>query len=210
MGKKMIILRHARKNLVTEGNVELINKSVLQEIKTNGIPSLNKYIELHPDQQLVFHKGGTLKRTEQCINAFADYLKNCSNPRFPYDWIESDSRFGNQNIIDYMIQSDTCIINESKRSNWYTSFNKFDRSFLIKTQQDLAEAVKYNFLAVPEDSIIIQFGHSPLIEWLAYALDPQNKLGRDIKLKELTGFVITQEGEIEEVAATIGFQIILT
>ena len=207
--KKILILRHARKNLATEGNVELINENVLREIKTNGIPSLNEYIELRPDQQLIFHKGGTLTRTEQCINAYSDYLKNCSIPRLQSDWIESDSRFGNQNIIDYMIQSDAHIINESKRSNWFNAFNKFDRKFLIKTQHDLVEAVKYNFLAVPDDSIIIQFGHSPLIEWLIYALDLKNKLGRDIKLKELTGFVLTQEGKIEEVAATIGFQIYL-
>lgn len=55
-----------------------------------------------------------------------------------------------------------------------------------------------------DDQITVMAGHTPMIEWLAYVLDPLEKIPRDTKLAELTGFVISEDNGKIEVTGTVG------
>lgn len=193
--KHLIVIRHGRK----EG--ELIAADQIAEIKKHGIPGLN---ELIAKRMVILHLGSALKRTRQTIKAFEHFIDENNLCRCRA-YITADPRFGSSEMFAEF-SSNKDLEAEAKNTTWYQAFEKYDPEFIKKTQQDMISSLKSAFNTALDGEIIIMVSHTPLVEWLAYAIDINEYLPRDIKLAELTGFIFNEnKGEIS-FADTIGFE----
>ena len=200
--KELIIIRHARKNVKGEGNVDLINEEALNDIEIYGVPGLNEIIK---DQTLILHSGSAFERTKQTITAFSAYMANCGDSYHFDGWLPSDIRFGNEDDFAKFMANEK-IVADAKATNWFNAFSHHNPNFIKRVQSEMVKAVEEIFSVIDPGTTVIMVGHTPLIEWLAYAFDPMKKISRDTKLKELDGFIFCQnsDGEIK-VTGTVGF-----
>lgn len=180
----------------------LIAKSQFTEIVDYGIPGLNEIIAGHNGSTII-HLGSEYRKTEQTSKAFGKYLDTKTNYNFGGHMFY-DLRFGSRDMFK-RLTSNAKIVAEAEKTNWYKAFLNNDPKFIKRVQDGLLMATEEAFLSSTENSLTICACHTPLIEWLAYRLDPEKKISRDTKLKELSGFIITQEKEKISVTGTIGF-----
>ncbi len=194
--KHLIVIRHGRKD------GDFIAADQIAEIKRDGIPGVN---ELIAKKMVILHLGSALKRTRQTIKAFEHFIDENGLCRCRA-YMTPDPRFGSSAMFAKFSENKE-LEAEAKRSAWYQAFEKYDPEFIKKTQEDMISSLKPAFNTALDGEIIIMVGHTPLVEWLAYAIDTNKYLPRDIKLTELTGFIFTEnKGEIS-FADTVGFEI---
>lgn len=194
--KYLIAIRHGRKD------GDLIAAEQIAEIKKEGIPGLN---ELIAKKRVILHLGSALKRTRQTIKAFEAFIDE-NDLCHCRAYITPDPNFGNSKMFTEFI-SNKELEAEAKQTNWYQTFQKHNPEFIKKTQDNMLLSLKSVFNNAFDDEIIIMVGHTPLVEWLAYAIDEKNYLPRDIKLAELTGFAFKEHDGKISLAGAIGFEI---
>ena len=188
------MFRHGRKD------GENIADDQINELMENGIPSLNPLLS---GIYVALHEGSAFSRTKQTLNALEWYMD--TSITYTLDtFLESDPRFGNEEMFAKFLTNDL-IKAEAKGSNWFAAFSKHNPNFITEVQKGMIDAIKDAFEQVEEDTTILICGHTPCIEWLAFALDKENKISRNIQLKELTGFIFTDENGVISVTGTIGF-----
>lgn len=194
--KHLVVIRHGRKD------GDLIAADQIAEIKRHGIPGLNEIIA---KRMVILHLGSALKRTRQTIKAFEHFIDENGLCRCRA-YITADPRFGSSEMFAEF-SSNKDLEAEAKNTTWYQAFEKYDPEFIKKTQQDMISSLKSAFNTALDGEIIIMVSHTPLVEWLAYAIDTNEYLPRDIKLAELTGFIFNENrGEIS-FADTVGFEV---
>lgn len=192
----MIMVRHGRK--VGED----IAEEQIAEIKENGIPVLN---DLAKGQKIVFQPGGTLDRTRQTLAAFAIHLDQ--HPEYGHEvigWLAPNPAFGNEALFNKML-ADADAKAEAAKTSWYTAFDAKDQVWVIDVQMQMFTAIQNLFRDVNEDTLIISVGHSPLIEWLGIWLDKFDHFDKNLKLQELTGFILTEECGQITITGFVGF-----
>lgn len=194
--KTLAIILHGKKD------GENVDKRQIIEIVKNGIPGLNELVMDH-NGPILFHFGSKFECTKQTVKAFEEHLDADINYDFG-GYLFPDQKLGNPEMFTHFL-SDTKIKAAAEKTNWYDAFRVNDPQFLKETQKGLLEAVEQAFISSPEDSLIISACHTPMIEWLVLKLSPKNKISRGTQLKELTGFVITQEFGKITVSGTVGF-----
>lgn len=179
--KQIAIIRHG------ERFHDCVANKQLTAIRKHGIKGMN---ELVIGKKVIVHLGSEMPRTAQTIHAFEEHAKNTYTN---VGYREEDCRFGNFNMFQNFFLHPIIMKKKKGGHTWLAAFEKENPTFLKKTQDDMVQAIKELFSSVEDDTIILMPGHSPLIEWLVFALDPEHKVSRDIHLSELTGFVIEQD-----------------
>jgi hypothetical protein len=151
----------------------------------------------------MLHMGSKLKRTRQTILAWKQYSdeNNLCLVRGIHGY---DSRFGSDEIFEQFTK-DPNIVAAAKASNWWQACQHYNPGLIESTQSAMIEALHKAFEFAEEDMIVVMAGHTPMIEWLAYAFDPYETISRDTKLAELTGFIFTEDNGKIEVTGTVGF-----
>jgi len=196
MKKTLIIVRHGRKD------GDLISQAHLEEINNSGIPGVNEYVS-NCHSPIFLHLGSSFLRTEQTILAFKNHLdREKINIQ---GLLPADPRFGNENLFNKFLEN-PAIKAEADKTTWFDAYSKRDKNFIAETQLNMSHGVYDLFKKAEDDSLTISIGHTPLIEWLAFAFDSKNNLPRDLKLKELTGIILTEkDGDRITISGTIGF-----
>lgn len=195
--KELAIIRHAKKD------GENIAKTEIENIQLYGIAGLDEL--LVESKPLVLHQGSALLRTEQTIRAFEEHLDCFHNWRFE-KYIPSDERLGSDKLFDKFLRNPEIKI-VAEESSWYQAFDEFNPAFITEVQTNLVEAIKEAFAKAEENDLIIVVSHTPMIEWLAFYFDEKGKIPRNLQLKELTGFLFTEEDGKITVAEPIGFEL---
>jgi len=188
------MLRHGRKD------GESIAADQIAEIETNGIPAIN---ELVKDQQVVIHYGSNFIRTKQTVQAFERFAKQTSLFTVA-GYLHGDERFGNVILFNDFI-ADPELVAEANRTNWYSAFEKVKPLFIADAQSDMVAALWKLFSELKDGQTAITIGHTPMIEWLTFAIDLERNIPRDLKLAELTGFIFTEEAGKIIITGKIGF-----
>jgi hypothetical protein len=197
--KNLIYLRHGKKD------GENIAKDALDSIVKNGIPVINN---LCVRQTIRTHLGTEYDRTRQTIMAYVCFLAgdaqdktiNCAI----HGDIPADPRLGNKALFDEWTSNPEVTADANAR-NWYRAYEDYNPMFITRVQLDALAALRDIFAQANDGELIISIGHTPMIEWLAFALDASETISRDIKLQELTGFLITEDNGHIYVTAQIGF-----
>jgi phosphohistidine phosphatase SixA len=179
--KRIAIIRHGERF-----HDDISNKQ-LAAIRKHGIKGLS---ELVIGQKVYVHLGSEMPRTAQTIHAFEEHAKKSYST---VGYREEDSRFGSYHMFLKFFLHPIIMQEKNHGHTWLAAFEKENPSFLKKTQDDMVAATKELFNGMDDNTLMIMPGHSPLIEWLVFALDPEHKVSRDIHLSELTGFVIEQD-----------------
>ena len=183
--KNIIMLRHGRKD------GELIAADQIKKIEENGIPAINYLVEGKP---VILHYGSSFVRTKQTIQAFEHYANKEKLFQQTGFYIRSDSRFGNPGLFADMIASPD-VAAEAQKTTWYQAFMGYNPNFITKVQEDMVAALRKFFSLLEAGQVGITIGHTPMIEWLAFAIDPKGAIPRNTKLDELTGFIFTEEDD---------------
>ncbi len=184
MSKNLIMLRHGRKD------GENIAQDALKDIIKNGIPAIN---DLVVGQRIIIHDGTEYDRTRQTINAYVEFLKGNSSINCQIIGnIYRDIRLGNKALFDEFTANPEVLADATAR-NWYRAFEDYNPMFITRVQLDALAALRNIFAYANDGDLILSVGHTPMIEWLAFACDPYENISRDIKLAELTGFIFTEE-----------------
>jgi phosphohistidine phosphatase SixA len=194
MRKNIVILRHGRKD------GELIAADQIAEIENNGIPAVN---ELLKDQQVVIHNGSHYVRTKQTVQAFERFALRTGLFTVA-GYLHGDERFGNVDLFNEFTANPE-IKAEADRTSWFNAFEKADPIFIANVQSDMMAALWKMFSELKDGQTAITVGHTPMIEWLAFAIDRQGNIPRDTKLAELTGFIFTEEAGQIIIAGKVGF-----
>jgi phosphohistidine phosphatase SixA len=194
--KHLIVIRHGRKD------GELIAADQLAEIEVNGIPGLN---ELVAGKHIIIHYGSEYERTRQTIKAWEKYMDSSSLCHCRA-YIVGDKNFGNAEMFAEFM-ADANIKAEAARSNWYNAFKLHQPAFIEHVQAGMLNALPQIFAQAFEGEIIVMVGHTPMIEWLIYAIDVTGYIRRDTQLKELTGFVINENQGYVGITDTVGFSL---
>jgi len=191
------MIRHGKKD------GENIAEAQLAEIVKNGILAVNPLVF---GKKVRLHEGTEYDRTRQIINAYSQYLTNNGNCEI-VGRIPRDTSLGNKKLFDEWMANPEVVADAEKRS-WYQAFEDYSPMFIGRVQYQALCALRDLFSQIEENEIIISVGHTPMIEWLAIIVDELNKsekIGRDIKLAELTGFAFTKENGRIAIAAQIGW-----
>lgn len=181
------MLRHGRKD------GENIAQNALDEIVKNGIPMVN---DLCIGQKIRIHEGTEYDRTRQTIKAYEVFLvgiqENDGVDCEIVGYIPADPRLGNKALFDEFTANPEVLADATAR-NWYRAFEDYNPMFITRVQLDALAALREIFAHANDGDLILSIGHTPMIEWLAFACDPYENISRDIKLAELTGFIFTEE-----------------
>jgi hypothetical protein len=196
MSKNLIYVRHAKKD------GENIAKDTLSAIVKNGIPMVN---DLCTGQKIRIHDGTEYDRTRQTIDAYVEFLEgnatiNCQIIGNIY----RDIRLGNKALFDEWTANPDVTADANTR-NWYRAFEDYNPLFITRVQLDALAALRNIFAYADDGDLILSVGHTPMIEWLAFACDRYENISRDIKLAELTGFIFTEEAGQITITGTVGF-----
>jgi hypothetical protein len=194
--KNFIYLRHGKKD------GENIAKEALNAIVENGIPVVN---DLVVNQKIRIHDGTEYDRTRQTIDAYVEFLEgnaaiNCQIIGNIY----RDIRLGNKALFDEWTANPDVTADANAR-NWYRAYEDYNPLFITRVQLDALAAMRNIFAYADDGDLIISIGHTPMIEWLAFACDSYENISRDLKLAELTGFIFTEEAGQITITATLGF-----
>ncbi len=193
--KNLILIRHGKKD------GENIATAQLKELEENGIPWLNEIIK---GEKVVIHLGSSLDRTAQTVKAFHRYAS--SKELYSFEGhISPGPRMGNDEMFTAFLRDSPAKREFNQSKNWFTAFEKHDPDFIKKIQNDMLNAVREYFENLRNGGTILMVGHTPLIEWLAFACDPNRRIDRNIQLKELTGFIFTEDNGQISVTGKIGF-----
>jgi hypothetical protein len=192
--KNVVYLRHGKKN------GELIAADQIAEIEANGIPEVN---ELLKGQSIIIHDGSEYIRTEQIVQAFELFAMRTQLFTIA-GHLDKDSRFGNKELFS-QFTADPQIVAEANRTNWFSVFEKANPIFIANVQSDMMAALWKIFGELKDGQTAITVGHTPMIEWLAFAIDRQGNVPRDLKIAELTGFIFTEEAGQIIISGKIGF-----
>ena len=159
--KQIAIIRHGRKD------GEDIAADALASIETYGIPTLNDLVE---HRKIILHLGTELGRTRQTVKAFESWLEIYGCNYFFGGYLQPDPRFGNkamfakftdQEVQDHFLEN----------KDWFKTFTEFDPDFITEVQQGMLQGLSEMAKNIEDDTLIIIACHTPMIEWLAYALD---------------------------------------
>jgi broad specificity phosphatase PhoE len=194
--KRLAIIRHG------ERDGENISARQLDEIQQSGIAGVNQLIK---GQKIVLHRGSEFGRTHQTILAFEKYLLKKPGSQ-QIGMLLADPRFGSKRIFDKFM-TNSKIVAEAENSTWFEAFEHYQLEFITQTQKMMLKAVQQIFDSVQDGTTVILVGHTPLIEWLAFAIDTEEIIPRNLKLEELTGFSIEYNAGDIKIAKTIGFEI---
>lgn len=178
-------------------------KDQLAEIESIGIASLNDLVKNHPGL-VIFHLGTALEETGRTIRAYERHLDVSNTIRSFGGYLPADSRLGNNKIFKEF-NEDPEIVKEAARTTWFNAFRRHNPRFIEKIQINMLDAIIDIFSKADDGSLIISSGHTPMIEWLALGIDQENKISCRTKLKELTGFIFTEDKGRIHVAGTSGF-----
>ena len=192
--KTLVILRHAKKD------GENIAASALAEIEANGIKGLNNFVK---GEKVSLHLGSGLDRTAQTVLAFGRYAERVNLYDFQ-GYISLDKRFGNDEMFKAFFLNPAVVKDFNDGKTWFEAFNAHDPAFLNKVQADLIKAVKNAFFQINPEETLVTICHTPLIEWLVFALDG-GRTDRNLRLNELSGFILVEDGGKIEVTGVIGF-----
>jgi phosphohistidine phosphatase SixA len=193
--KTIAIVRHAKKK------GEVIDDAALAEIEKNGIPGLNQLVK---GEKVSLHLGSEFVRTEQTILAFGKYAERVSLYDFK-GYVTLDKRFGNPTMfVEFFSVPAVTQSFEADGKTWFEACTLHNPDFLARTQTDLVKAVKNAFFQIGPDETLVTIGHTPLIEWLVFALDG-GRTDRNLRLNELTGFILVEDCGKIEVTGVIGF-----
>jgi hypothetical protein len=184
MSKNLIYVRHGKKD------GENIAKDSLAAIVKNGIPMVN---DLCTGQKIRIHDGTEYDRTRQTIDAYVEFLEgnatiNCQIIGNIY----RDIRLGNKALFDEFT-ADPEVLADATTRNWYRAYEDYNPLFITRVQLDALAALRNIFAYADDGDLILSVGHTPMIEWLAFACDKYEAISRDLKLAELTGFIFTEE-----------------
>lgn len=191
------MIRHGKKD------GENIAEAQLAKIVKNGILAVNPLVA---GKKVHLHEGTEYDRTRQTINAYHQYLVSGGNCEI-VGRIPRDTRLGNKKLFDEWTANPEVNADAEKRS-WYEAFEDYSPFFIGRVQYQALCALRDLFSQIEEDERIISIGHTPMIEWLAFIVDELNeseKISRDIKLAELTGFVFTKEKGRIAISARVGW-----
>ena len=197
--KTLVIICHGRK----DKNGTLIDKDQLAEIESIGISGLNDLVKKH-EGLIVFHLGTYLERTGQTIRAYERHLDMSNAINSFGGYLNADARLGSNKIFKEF-NEDPKIVEEAERTTWFNAFRKHNPRFIEKVQINMLDAITDIFSRVEDESLVISSGHTPMIEWLALGVDQENKISCKTRLKELTGFIFTEDKGRIRVAGTTGF-----
>jgi len=181
--KDIIMLRHGRKD------GELIAEDQITDIVNNGIPAINDLVR---GRSVVIHYGSSFVRTKQTIQAFEKYADKENLFQKTGFYIRGDSRFGNPGLFADMTAKTDVV---AQKTTWYQAFMAYNPRFITKVQLDLMAALRKFFSLMEAGQVGITIGHTPMIEWLAFAIAPERAIPRNTKLDELTGFIFTEEDD---------------
>ena len=118
--------------------------------------------------------------------------------------ILGNKRFGNAEMFaEFTAKAE--IKAEAEKSNWYNAFRIYQPEFIERVQAGMLNALPQIFAQANDGEIIVMVGHTPMIEWLIYALDVTGNIPRNTKFRELTGFIITENKGKFIVTGNIGF-----
>lgn len=196
--KTLVIIRHGRKD--KDGT--LVDKDQLAEIESIGIAGLNDLVKSHKGL-VIFHLGTALERTGQTIRAYERHLDTSDAINSFGGYLPADARLGSNKIFKEFSE-DHKIVEEAEETTWFNAFKRYNPKFIEKVQINMLDAIIDIFSRVDDGSLIISAGHTPMIEWLALGIDQENKISCKTKLKELTGFVFTEDKGRIHVMGTIG------
>ncbi len=198
--KTLAIIRHGRKD--KDGT--LVDKDQLAEIENIGIASLNGLVKKHKGL-VVFHLGTALERTGQTIKAYERHLDISNAINSFGGYLPADARLGSNKIFKEFSENPE-IVKEAERTTWFNAFRRHNPKFIEKIQINMLDAITDIFSRVDDGSLVISSSHTPMIEWLALGIDENDhKISCKIQLKELTGFIFTEDKGRIQVAGTIGF-----
>lgn len=197
--KQLIIICHGKTD--PQGNI-VANQ--IENIQEKGIPGVNEIARCYG--KIFLHHGSRFARTRQTINAYEVYLLSKGKSQSQLGILLSDPRFGNETILKPF--QDPSLKNIAETSSWYTVFEDSRPDFIINNQILMERGVKQIFASIPDEALAITVGHSPLIEWLAIHFSGGNKIPRDLKLKELEGFILTYEAGQIKVTDSVGFTLL--
>jgi len=195
--KNIVIIRHGRKD------GDMVAADQLREIEEKGITGLNEIVKNYQGP-VIIHRGTGFDRTRQTIEAFERFLKASKSKYIFGGYLPANPSLGNQEMFNEFT-ANTAVANEAEKTNWFKAFCDYNPRFIIKIKRILIKEITNIFNQVPESSLTITINHTPLIEWLAFGLDVYREVPRDLKLKELTGFVLTQKDGQITIKETIGF-----
>ena len=195
--KEIVMLRHGRKD------GELIAPDALEEIRRKGIPALDEYLSEIKNPRVRIHLGSDLERTYQTAMALGEHIINKRKEIVFRGYLFSDKRFGNQEMFKVFL-ADEKIKAEGLKSSWEEAFRLHNPGFMREVKQGMVDAMRRICALSDENDIIITVGHTPLIEWAAFACDVECQIPRNVKLDELCGFVFQETGKQEN----NGFKII--
>jgi phosphohistidine phosphatase SixA len=184
--KTLIIARHGHKN------GENIAADQIRTIIANGIPAIDN--NLPENTQITVHPGSSLVRTSQTIEAWEKYfLATERKPEIFFiaeDMIfEPDPRFGSEVMFARFGP-----LKESfkETGSWLETLKKEAPEFLEELREDMVAALDEILDWLDDSEAMVMAGHTPMIEILAQAIDPEADVS---PLAELEGFVFEQEGE---------------
>jgi len=191
--KKVVIVRHGKK----EG--DLIAPDQLQEIRANGIKSLNHLLE--PGQKIVLGLGSELERTKQTTEAFAIYMER--KGFIPTKTLPAEKNFGNAALFN-QLTGNAELMALVKTDGWYSALKTLSPAILVEIQSSQYLTLQKIFDDVLDNDLVIIVGHTPMIELLAFYIGGAG-LDTKLVLKELQGvlFVQNEAGEIC-VSGTLG------
>ncbi len=196
--KTLVIIRHGRKD------GEKIAKDQIAEIETIGIPGLNKLVGKNLGG-VIFQLGSAFERTGQTVRAFEAHLDSLEGDYGFAGYLSADARLGSDKIFKEFGENPE-IVKEAEKTTWFNAFRKYNPKFIEKIQINMLDAITDMFSRVDDNSLIISAGHTPMIEWLVLGIDENDhKISCKIQLKELTGFIITEDKGRIQVTGTIGF-----
>ncbi|MFA6194840.1 MAG: hypothetical protein WC719_03815 [Patescibacteria group bacterium] len=198
--KTLVIIRHGRKD--EDGT--LVDKDQLAEIENIGIAGLNDLVKKHQGL-VIFHLGTAIERTGQTIKAYERHLDISNAINSFGGYLPADARLGSNKIFKEFSENPE-IVKEAERTTWFNAFRRYNPKFIEKIQINMLDAITDIFSRVDDGSLVISAGHTPMIEWLALGIDENDhKISCKIKLKELTGFIFTEDKGRIQVTRTIGF-----
>ncbi|QQG52215.1 MAG: hypothetical protein HY931_02615 [Candidatus Falkowbacteria bacterium] len=152
--------------------------------------------DLCTGQKIRIHDGTEYDRTRQTVGAYVAFLNGDAHDKTInceiVGHIPADPRLGNKALFDEWTANPDVVADATTR-NWYRAFEDYSPLFITRVQLDALAALRNIFAQANDGELIISVGHTPMIEWLAFACDQYEVISRDIKLAELTGFIFTEE-----------------
>lgn len=196
MPRKIALISH-----LEEGGENDCCKKI-QEIREHGIPGLNELIK---EKNVVINWAGCSEITKKTMEAYYHHvLFYCSEYKKVLGHTNGNPLLGNSDQFKTFAKLNAAIGAEKK---CYGAYLGITPSFVEKIQAEMSEGVLELCTGnrFSHDCLFIIVGHNLMIEWLAIAVDKEERIPLNLKLKELTGFVFEEKAGELKIAETIGF-----